>query len=90
MYSMPRDIAHEKSIQAAQKAPELDAMLPEAHSMLGAIRSLGFEWEKAEHEFRKAFELYPKSQEIWINYTWFASYPCDALMKGLRPWKRHW
>ena len=83
MYSMPRDIAHEKSIQAAQKAPELDAMLPEAHSMLGAIRSLGFEWEKAEHEFRKAFELDPQSQEVWINYTWFYLIPLRRFDEGI-------
>ena len=81
---MPRDLAHEKSLQAAQKALELDAMLPEAHSMLGALRSLGFEWEKAEYEFHKAFELDHKSQEVWINYTWFYLIPMRRFDEGIR------
>jgi TolB-like protein/Tfp pilus assembly protein PilF len=82
-YRMPREIAYEKSSQAALKALELDEMLPEAHSMLGALRAIGFEWKQAEREFRIALELDPKSQEVWINYTWFYLMPMGRLDEGI-------
>jgi eukaryotic-like serine/threonine-protein kinase len=46
--------------EAAQRALELDAELPEAHVSLGLVR-LFFDWdgEGADREFRRALELYP-------------------------------
>jgi eukaryotic-like serine/threonine-protein kinase len=46
--------------EAALRALELDPDLPEAHVSLGLVR-LFFEWDgkEADHEFRRAIELYP-------------------------------
>jgi serine/threonine-protein kinase len=80
---MPREISNRKSSQTAIKALELDEMLPEAHSMLGAVHAIEFDWKEAEREFRDALELDPKSQEAWINYAWFYLIPMRRVDEAI-------
>jgi serine/threonine protein kinase/tetratricopeptide (TPR) repeat protein len=68
---MPPKIANMQSSRAAIRTQELDEKLPEAHAMLGALRALEFDWKGAEREFGIALNLDPKSEEVWIDYTWF-------------------
>jgi serine/threonine protein kinase/Tfp pilus assembly protein PilF len=68
---MPPKAANALSGQAALKALELDEMLPEAHAMMGVLRVCEFDWEAAEREFRRALELAPKSEEVWMYYDYF-------------------
>jgi TolB-like protein/Tfp pilus assembly protein PilF/predicted Ser/Thr protein kinase len=82
-YNMPHKIAHAKSNQAAQKALDLDEKLPEAHSMLGALRAIEFDWKEAEREFNIALTLDPTSQEVLINYTWFFLMPLRRFDEGI-------
>lgn len=42
---------------AAKRAFELDPLLSEAHSSMGAIRAREYAWKAAEHDFRRAIEL---------------------------------
>jgi serine/threonine protein kinase/Tfp pilus assembly protein PilF len=63
----PRAVAAECN-RALSKALELDEMLPEAHAMLGFRHANDYEWQKAELSFRRAFELNPRSGDIWCLY----------------------
>jgi tetratricopeptide (TPR) repeat protein len=67
---IPLKAAREQSNQATLRALDLNEMLPEAHSMRGVLRAIEYDWKGAEREFRMAFELDPKSDEVWTNYTW--------------------
>jgi serine/threonine protein kinase/tetratricopeptide (TPR) repeat protein len=62
-YLVPSE-AFPRAKAAALKALEIDDLIPEAHTALGAVR-LHYEWDwsGAEHAFRRALELKP-------NYAW--------------------
>ena len=51
----------EEMVEAAQKAPELDSNLPEAHSELTGVKALNWDWNEAEAEYRRALVLNPES-----------------------------
>lgn len=58
-----------QSRTAALKAIALDEQLVEAHNSLGRIKLLyDWDWEGAEHEFKRALELDPGSAEAHIFY----------------------
>jgi TolB-like protein len=42
---------------AAEKALALDDTLAEPHAVLGGVYAIGFEWDRADREFRRALEL---------------------------------
>jgi len=66
---MPREAAA-KARLAALKALELDDGLAEAHSALGLVRlSYDWDWDAAEHEFRRALELNPNASN---TYHWYS------------------
>src|SRR5262245_6714947 len=53
--------AYARAKVAAEKAVTLDPMLSEAQSALASIRARDYEWEDAEHGFRRALELNPNN-----------------------------
>jgi tetratricopeptide (TPR) repeat protein len=61
--------AQEAIRAAALKALELDPMLAEAHTAVGAVSADDWEWERAEQAFRKALELNPDSQDTCHCYA---------------------
>jgi len=60
------------SKEAARKAVELDASLPEAHTFLAMGRLLNdYDWPGAEQEFRRAIELNPADS---VAHSWYGYY----------------
>ncbi|MBN2320991.1 MAG: protein kinase [Acidobacteria bacterium] len=55
--------------QAVLKALGLDEMLPEARAMLARFRACEYDWEGAEHEFRRTLELAPNSVMARHDYA---------------------
>jgi len=55
---------------AALRALELDPGLAEARAALGAARTIEWDWEAAEAEFRSAIELDPNSMVSHLYYAW--------------------
>ena len=50
-----------KAESAARKAIELDETLPEAHTALGNVYSLNWNWSETERELKRAVELNPRN-----------------------------
>jgi serine/threonine-protein kinase len=57
--------------EAAEKAVQLDPNLAEAHFALAASASDDWEWEKAQEEYRRTFELNPNFPEALHIYAFF-------------------
>ena len=53
------DEFHPKSLEAAKKSVEIDDSLAEAHTSLGYLLTLRYDWQRAEAEFKRALELNP-------------------------------
>jgi len=81
--SMPPKVVNAQSHQALVKALALDAMLPEAHAMMGVLRAGDYDWKGAERSFRRALELAPKSEEVWSNYTYYYLVPMGRMAEAL-------
>lgn len=62
-------LAEEKA--AALKALELDPGLAEARAALASARTIEWDWEAGEAEFRSAIELDPNSVLSHLWYAWF-------------------
>jgi tetratricopeptide (TPR) repeat protein len=59
-----------KAREAIQKAIEIDDSLGEAHASLASIHTFyDWDWEAAEREFKRAFELTPGSSYIYVYYS---------------------
>ena len=58
-HSLPRSEVFPKAKEAARKALELDETLAEAHTSLGNILSLQWDWRGAEEEYAKALRSNP-------------------------------
>jgi serine/threonine protein kinase/Tfp pilus assembly protein PilF len=71
--------ANAQSSQAVLKALELDETLAEAHAMMAVLRVSEYDWKGAEREFRRALELNPKSEDVWINYDYYYLVPMRRL-----------
>jgi TolB-like protein/Tfp pilus assembly protein PilF len=54
---------------AAEKALALDDTLAEPHAVLGGVYAIGFEWDRADQEFRRALELNPDAANV---HHWYA------------------
>jgi serine/threonine-protein kinase len=78
----PRE-AYRQSRQASSRALELDKMMPEAHAIAGVLRAADFDWKEAEHEFRRALELDPKSSDAAFWYTWSYLIPMKRLEESI-------
>jgi TolB-like protein/DNA-binding winged helix-turn-helix (wHTH) protein/tetratricopeptide (TPR) repeat protein len=58
----------------AKKALELDDALAEAHSAIGWVKMVEWNWGEAEKELKRAIELNPGSVYARTNYSWYLSY----------------
>jgi TolB-like protein/DNA-binding winged helix-turn-helix (wHTH) protein len=72
--SVPRNEAYPRTEAAAKKALELDDTLAEAHSSMGAIKSVyDWDWSAAEREYKRALELNPGYAEAHRTYARYLS-----------------
>jgi eukaryotic-like serine/threonine-protein kinase len=72
-FSNPR-AAFEKSTAAAQRALELDPLLPEAYGVSGAMYFFNdHDWNRAEEAFKRAIELNRSNAEAHELYAYFLS-----------------
>jgi TolB-like protein len=85
--SEPRfDIADEldKMRPAAQKAIQLDPLLPEAHDALALACSRDAQWEQAEKSFRRAIELDPKCAMYYGHFAMYLLLPLGRIEEALQ------
>jgi len=69
-YLPPKEVMP-KAKDAANRALQLDPLLAEAHTALGAIlRDFDWDWADAEREFRSAIESNPNYAEAHHQYGW--------------------
>ncbi|HYL83780.1 MAG TPA: protein kinase [Candidatus Angelobacter sp.] len=77
-----------KAKAAAVKAIELDDTVAEAHASLGYIALFfDWDWERTEHEFRRALELNPSLPQAhagYAEYLLFRYGRADEAMQGLQ------
>ncbi len=68
---LPPSESYPHARAAIKRAMELDDRLPEAHIMLGILRT-GFEWDwdGAQRAFERALELNPNNADTHIWYAW--------------------
>jgi TolB-like protein/Flp pilus assembly protein TadD len=67
--AMSPELAHRRSMEAAQIAVSLDPELGAAHCTLGQLKAvLEFDWEGAEHAFKRAIELNPSGADAYDLY----------------------
>jgi len=60
-----------KARAAAVKALEIDDLLGEAHSDLGAVYCSEWNWSEGEREFKRALELSPNYPTGHMAYSWY-------------------
>lgn len=60
---------------AAQRAIELDPLLPEAHAMQGLVYASDLDWNRAEASFRRALKLNPNMSYVREDYSLFVLLP---------------
>jgi eukaryotic-like serine/threonine-protein kinase len=80
---IPPNEVNNRCRQAAQKALELNEMLPEAHAMMAVLSASEYDWKGAEREFRRAIELDPKSEEVWQDYSRYYLVPMRRLDEAI-------
>lgn len=69
---LPPGIALGRMRRAAQAALEVDSLMAEAHAQLALVKMLQeWDWEGAEHHFRRALELSPGDAQIRHDYAHF-------------------
>jgi TolB-like protein/tetratricopeptide (TPR) repeat protein len=69
---------------AAERAIQLDPLLPEAYDALGLALARSAEWERAEQSFRRAIDLNPASSEAHDHLAFFTLYPLGRFDEALR------
>jgi TolB-like protein/tetratricopeptide (TPR) repeat protein/predicted Ser/Thr protein kinase len=76
---MPSKAAIEKCNEASLKALELDELLPEAHSTIGVLKSMQFDWAGAERKFQRAMELGPTTYDTGMQYAFYFLAPLQRF-----------
>ncbi|MEP7272391.1 MAG: protein kinase [Acidobacteriota bacterium] len=56
---------------AAEKAFQLDPLLPEAHAAIGMMHARESRWVQAENSFRQAIKLDPNRSETYKDYSFW-------------------
>jgi tetratricopeptide (TPR) repeat protein len=69
---------------AAERAVQLDPLLPEAHDALGLALARSGEWERAEQSFRRAINLDPFNSGAHDHLAFFTLYPLGRIDEALR------
>ena len=67
--SFSPDLAYPKMRAAAEKAMQLDPLLPEAYAGLGLVSSRDRQWQQAEKAFRRSIQLNPRSSRSHVDFA---------------------
>jgi adenylate cyclase len=72
---LPRNEVHLRAKQFAERALEIDSMLPDAHLSMALIL-LDYEWDfnRAEYEFRRSIELNPSFARAYAYHALWTIY----------------
>jgi len=83
---LPRSEVFPKAKEAARKALELDETLAEAHTSLGNILSLQWDWRGAEEEFAKALRSNPNyaTAHHWYSINFLDTGRVDEAIRELK------
>jgi TolB-like protein/Flp pilus assembly protein TadD len=69
---------------AADKAIELDPLLPEAHEALAIAYARDAQWARSEKSFRRAIELDANSSETRKDFAIYLLWPLDRTEEALK------
>jgi serine/threonine-protein kinase len=69
---------------AAEKALQLDPLLPEAHTAMGTIYRLDRDWAAAEESLRRAIDLNPSLTEAYLDRATGVLFPAGRIAEALR------
>jgi len=69
---------------AAEKAVELDPLLPEAHSAMGMAFARDGKWAEAEQSFRRAIQLNPSRSEGYGDFSVYVLMQEGRIREALR------
>jgi TolB-like protein len=69
---------------AADRAIQLDPLLAEAHSAMGAVYARNGEWNRAEQSFRRAIEIAPSLSSAHALLARFVLWPLGRMAEALR------
>jgi TolB-like protein len=80
------DIADElvKMRATAEKAIQLDPLLPEAYDALGTVDSRDAQWEQSEKSFRRAIELDRNRSMSVVDFTIYVLWPLGRVEEALQ------
>ncbi len=73
---------------AAQRAMELDPLLPEANAMLGLVYASDLDWNRAEASFRRAIELNPNMSYVREDYALYLLLPEGKIEEAVHQSRR--
>jgi TolB-like protein/Flp pilus assembly protein TadD len=77
----------EKMRAAAEKAIQLDPLLPEAHSALGMAYARNGRWDLAEGSFRRALEIAPNLSFAHGSFGWYCLLPLGRIEEAVREFR---
>ena len=80
---IPSREAHKQSRYAVLKSLEYDKQLSEAHSIMGELLAIEFDWKGAEREFHRALALNPRSADVLHRYSIFYLLPMMRFEEAL-------
>jgi serine/threonine-protein kinase len=69
---------------AAERAIQLDPLLPEAHQALAMEYARDGQWTTAEASFRRAIDLDPNNSEAYCDLTMYVLLPLGRIAEALR------
>jgi TolB-like protein/Tfp pilus assembly protein PilF len=71
----------------AEKAIQLDPLLPEAQSALGIAYARNGQWDLAEGSFRRALEIAPNLAFAQGSFGWYCLLPLGRIEEALREFR---
>jgi TolB-like protein/class 3 adenylate cyclase/Flp pilus assembly protein TadD len=72
---MDRELGMAKSVEAGEKALELDDTLAESHVVVASHKlQRNFDWNGAEFHYQKALKLNPGYAQAHSGYAWYLAY----------------
>ena len=72
---------------AAQKALEMDPLLPEAHEALAMASARAGQWRQSEESFRRALALDPNRSETHCHFAMSVLWPLNRTVEALNELK---
>lgn len=75
--------AFDQARAAAEKALQLDPLLPEALAFLGESRAHDFDWQQAESYYRRALALDPNLSETRSDFALYVLLPLGKTDEGV-------